>query len=147
MDDGMILHRNAFENIHAYSANISYWSKLIHRIMKHIPAKGYDYIPVRKSHNQEGYPIYRCINQRKHKGVYIYQYPPNEYSSSYEYKQYITAWEKEIDKNRILIICLLCTRENVENAVRLMTLWMNDEDVILEKEIEYIYNSHESRNL
>ena len=138
-----ILYQNAYNNIYAYYSNIGYWKKCIQLTIEDSHNTGYSYLTSHDIQNLEGSPICRYLNKRKHKGIYIYQYSTYEDYSQFPYNRYFTAWINK-DSNHILVIYLLCTKENVKHALHLINLWINDEDTALKKEIENIYNNHES---
>lgn len=139
-----ILYKNAYKNLHAYYANIGYWNKNIREEIKDKLYKEYSYQTSRNIMNEEGFAICRYINKNRGKSILIFQYSPDEDDIKFPYNRYLTAWIKETeDKRRILVIYLLCTRDNVRTALNLIKLWVCEKDEELMNEINNIYKKHE----
>lgn len=144
MTTDKILYPNAYKNLHAYYANIGYWTKKIELILRDTQSLEYSYKVAHNVQNTVGVPICGYTNKDSHRGIYVYQYSTIEDYSPNLYHRYFTAWIKKIDGYQFLVIYLLCTRDNVAQALKLIKLWVCKRDRELNNEINEIYSKHEN---
>ena len=147
MDEIMFL--NTYTDFHVNGTNRSYWAKFFKEISEYLHDKNLAHL---HSSFNENMPIYEYFSQVKQRFVRIMQYnPQNELIKKGRYKTYrfYTAWiderflNDEILPVPELVICLLMTKRNIDNAENLIRTWLLGSDERTYDLINKIYEEQE----
>ena len=143
MDEIMFL--NTYTDFHVNGTNRSYWAKFFKEISKALHDNNLAHL---HSSFNENMPIYEYYSQVRRRFVRVMQYnPDNELIRKERHKtrRFYTAWidERFIKENvptvPELVVCLLMTKRNVDNAENLIRTWLLDDPKRVTSLIENIY--------